>query len=210
MTITIFGATGMVGRRLVTHAIAAGHKVRAFGRNVDNLIDRDFRDDQFSVVKGYVFDTHDVEKALRGSDAVLSALGGSADGKDKSRSLGMKNIVMQMQKTGLQRIVAVSGTGILPMPNGSYFLNDPSYEKQYLSVGEEHLAAYTFLRDSHMAYTAVCPPQILDLDADGHFTVAEEQLPAKWQISAGNLALFMVQELEARQYVQKRVTLYNH
>ena len=34
MTITIFGATGMVGKQLVQQALFKGHTVKAFGRNV--------------------------------------------------------------------------------------------------------------------------------------------------------------------------------
>ncbi|MBP9740985.1 MAG: NAD(P)H-binding protein, partial [Chitinophagaceae bacterium] len=38
MTISIFGATGMVGQQVVQQALALSHHVKAFGRNVDNLI----------------------------------------------------------------------------------------------------------------------------------------------------------------------------
>ena len=41
MVITIFGATGMVGTKLVAQALAKGFVVKAFGRNVENLIDTD-------------------------------------------------------------------------------------------------------------------------------------------------------------------------
>ena len=34
MTITIFGATGMVGKQLVQQALFKGYTVKAFGRNV--------------------------------------------------------------------------------------------------------------------------------------------------------------------------------
>ena len=34
MIITIFGATGTVGKELVKQALFNGHQVRAFGRNV--------------------------------------------------------------------------------------------------------------------------------------------------------------------------------
>ena len=40
-------------------------------------------------------------------------IGGAMDGTDKSRSLGMKNIVQQMQRAGVDRIISVGGLGIL-------------------------------------------------------------------------------------------------
>ncbi len=97
MTVTIFGATGMVGKYLVTQALAAGFKVIAFGRNIEKLIDTDLSNQSLVAIKGYVFDEDEVFNALKDSDAVLSALGGGYDGIDKTRTLGIKNIIKQMQ-----------------------------------------------------------------------------------------------------------------
>ncbi|MBC7589073.1 MAG: NAD(P)H-binding protein, partial [Chitinophagaceae bacterium] len=117
MVITIFGATGQVGKRAVYQALAEGHTVKAFGRNVDNLIDEDLRNQNFEAIKGHVFDEADVLHAVTGSHAVLSTLGGSIDGIDKTRSLGMKNIIFQMQRAGVKRIVALGGSGVLNVEN---------------------------------------------------------------------------------------------
>src|SRR5215467_1240825 len=113
MILTLFGATGKVGKRVVQMALASGNKVRAFGRNVEGFIDEDLRNQNFAAIKGYVFSSGDVFDAIKGCDAVLSALGGATDGTDKTRSLGMKNIIAQMEKTGVKRIIAVGGSGVL-------------------------------------------------------------------------------------------------
>ena len=65
MRITVFGATGQVGKRIVRQALALGHQVTAFGRNVDSLIDADIRNDNLLAVKGYVFDAGDVFNAVK-------------------------------------------------------------------------------------------------------------------------------------------------
>lgn len=52
MIITVFGATGQVGRFLVSLALAKGHTVRAFGRNVEDLIDHDLDNDALIAIKG--------------------------------------------------------------------------------------------------------------------------------------------------------------
>lgn len=209
MNITIFGATGMVGRQLITHALAAGHSVKAFGRNVESLIDRDLKNESFSAVKGYVFDSKDVNDAIKGSDVVLSALGGGIDANDRTRSLGIKNIAEQMELLGIKRIISVAGVGVLPSPEGGYFVHHPGYDKQYFEVGLEHVASYEILKHSALDYTVTCPPAILDKDADGKYAVAEDALPTSFTISAGNLALFMVQELQYNQFIGKRVSIWN-
>lgn len=209
MTVTIFGATGMVGKQLITHSLAKGWQVRAFGRNVESIIDQDLRNDQFLAIKGYVFDEHDVRHAIAGADAVLSALGGAFDGSDKARSLGIKNIIGQMLATGVQRIVALGGLGVLPDAEGKFRLESPDYPKQYLPVGLEHKQAYLYLENAPLQWTFVCAPDILPADADGKFGVAAEQPGPSFAINAGNLAQFMVEELERNQYVHHRVGIGN-
>lgn len=209
MTVTIFGATGMVGKQLITHSLAKGWKVRAFGRNVEGLIDEDLRTNQLQAMKGYVLDEHDVRHAIAGADAVLSALGGAFDGTDRTRSLGIKNIIGQMLATGVQRIVALGGLGVLPDAEGKFRLESPDYPKQYLPVGLEHKQAYLYLENAPLQWTFVCAPDILPADADGKFGVAAEEPGPSFAINAGNLAQFMVEELERNQYVHHRVGIGN-
>ena len=120
MQLTIFGSTGLVGKQLVQQALFKGYKVKAFGRNVftEDLP----KDDNLELIHGALFDESEVYKAIKGSDAILSALDGGTDGTDKSRSLGMKNIIKQMDKANIKRIIAVSGYGILNAPDDTYLL----------------------------------------------------------------------------------------
>jgi len=207
MKLTVFGATGMVGKQIVKQALAFGHTVRAFGRNVEGSIDDDLRSDKFEAIKGYVFDEDDVYDAVKGTDVVLSALGGDFSGNDKARSLGIKNIIAQMEKAGLKRIVALGGSGILNAPDGSFIIDNPNYPKQYLPVGREHLQAYLYLKESSLDWTMVGSPDILDEDATGSFITSPDTPPQpnKGKIAAGDLALFMVTEVEKNNYVKHRV-----
>lgn len=209
MIVTIFGATGMVGRMLITHCLAKGWQVRAFGRNIESLIDDDQRNNHLTVIKGYVFDETDVQQAIAGSHAVLSTLGGALDGADKARSLGIKNIIRQMEATHVSRIVALGGLGVLPGPDGKLLLDDPNYPPTYLPVGLEHRQAYEYLKGSPLQWTFVCAPNILPLAADNAFATQAEQPGPSLEINAGNLALFMVNELTANEYLQQRVGIGN-
>ncbi len=207
MTITIFGATGQVGKRIVNQALAKGFTVRAFGRNVSNLIDKDINDAKFEAIKGYVFDGNDVLKAINGSDAVLSVLGGSFDGTDKTRSLGIKNIVTQMQKIGIKKIIAVGGLGILNANETTLIIDSPNYPEEYKPVGLEHLAAYQYLAASTLDYTFVCPPNILDEDFTGNYITNTNYPPTpnNFEVAAGDIADCMLQELTNNQFNKQKV-----
>jgi putative NADH-flavin reductase len=207
MTVTIFGATGMVGKYLVRQALANEHKVIAFGRNIEDLIDVDKDNDNLIAVKGYVLDDNDVLKALKGSDAVLSALGGGFDGTDKTRSLGIKNIIEQMAKASVSRIIAIGGQGVLNADENSLIIDSPEYPQQYLPVGREHLQAYNFLHSSDLNWTFVCPPNIKDEDADEKYTTIANYHPenSKNEVKAGNITHFILSELNANNFIKLRV-----
>ncbi len=207
MVITIFGASGMVGSKLVKQALAQGYIVKAFGRNIDKFIDMDIWEDKFEAIKGYVFDEDDVYNAVKNSAAVLSAVGGDFTGVDKTRSLGMKNIVTQMSKAGVKRILAVGGIGVLNANENKLIMDTPDYPLEYVAVGKEHLEAYNYLKQSHLNYTFVCAPDIKNKDADDHYVTSVNYPPAYNQhhISSGNLANFMIAELGNDQYIQQKV-----
>ncbi len=207
MVITVFGATGQVGKRVVNQALAFGYTVKAFGRNVDHLIDKDINDEKFEAIKGYIFDANEVYDAIKNSNAVISTLGGSFDGTDKSRSLGIKNIITQMEKAHVNRIVALGGLGILSAANGTFLLDAEDYPEEYKPVGLEHLAAYNYLTISNLDYTFVCAPNILDTDTTKQYVTnaTYPPTPNNYEIAAGDLAHFMLQELSNNQFVKQRV-----
>jgi putative NADH-flavin reductase len=209
MTLTIFGATGMVGQQLVQQALHMGHVVKAFGRNV--FTSHFPENKNLQLIQGALFDEKEVLNAITGSDAVLSVLGGPVDGADKTRSLGMKNIVTQMGIAGLKRIVAVGGMGVLNAPDGGFLLDKESYPPQFLSVGREHLKAYEFLKSSSLDWTFVCPPDIINADVTGEFQTASDTPPEinNYKINSGDLTLFMLNELQKKEYIQKRVGISN-
>lgn len=205
MTVTIFGATSLVGSELITHAIVKGWKVKVFGRNVESLIDRS--DENFQVIKGYVFDPGEVKHALQGSDMVLSALGSSLSGTDKSRSLGAKNILAQMNALGITRVVSLGSRGILPDGHGHLIMEDADFPPEMMPVTLEHRQAYTFLKDSGLNWTLVCPPAIVKRPADNNFITLAEMATDGTEVGSGNLALFMVEEAERVAYPCKRVSI---
>ena len=204
MEIVIFGATGQVGRYLVSQGLLRGYTVRAYGRNIHELPDTN---KNLQLIKGGVFDDADVYKAIKGVDAVFSVIGGAFDGTDKTRSLGMKIIVTEMKKAGVRRIVALGGKGVLDDLDGGLLLDQEDYPQEYIPVGREHQKAWEFLSGSGLDWTFICSPDIINADPTGDFITSENvaPIPDNSRINAGDLALFMLQEQEKNQYLNKRV-----
>ena len=205
--LTVFGATGPVGKRIITYALAKGYTVRAFGRNVTDLIDEDLREQKLEAIKGSVFDKEEVKEALTGADAVISVLGGGVDGVDKTRSLGIKVITTQMHETGVKRIVALGGSDVLSTASGEFVLNQSDYPEEDVAVGKEHLQAYQYLNSTPLDWTFVCAPTIKDRDATNNYITTDIYPPSpdKEYIAAGDLAHFMVDEAVKSQHLKQRV-----
>ena len=110
MNILIFGATGGTGRELVKQALAQGHHVTAFARNPSKVTTQH---ENLSVVQGNVLDYSSVERAVKGKDAVLSALGHKRWLiKTTILSDGTKNIITAMEKQGVKRFVCETSLGV--------------------------------------------------------------------------------------------------
>ena len=209
MNLIIFGATGMVGKQLVQQALFNGHHVKAFGRNVFTT---DLPDNkELELLQGALFDAGEVYSAIKGCDAVLSAIGGGFDGSDKTRTLGMKNIIAQMQKSGVKRIIAIGGLGVLNAPDDTLLIDCEEYPEQYKAVGKEHQKAWVYLKESGLDWTFVCPPDIKDVGPTGAFTTSANYPPTpnNYKINAGDLAMFMLNELKKNEYVKERVGISN-
>jgi putative NADH-flavin reductase len=209
MKLIIFGATGLVGKQLVQQALFNKHHVKAFGRNVYTT---DFLEtENLELVQGALFDEGEVYNAIKDCDAVLSAIGGNMDGTDKTRTLGMKNIIKQMQKAGVKRIIGIGGLGVLNADENSLLVDKDDYPPEYKAVGFEHNKAFELLNESGLDWTFVCPPNIINEGPTGSYTTNANYPPEKnnYKINAGDLAMFMLNELGKNEYVKQRVGISN-
>jgi putative NADH-flavin reductase len=107
MNLTVFGATGGVGRAVVTQALDRGDHVTAFVRNPAKL---DLTQPNLMVIAGELTDREAVQGAVRGADAVISALGPSLDRKATGMPLvaGTRTIVDAMQAERVERYIGMA------------------------------------------------------------------------------------------------------
>jgi putative NADH-flavin reductase len=209
MKLIVFGATGMVGKQLVQQALFNDNNVKAFGRNVYTT---DLPDNNnLQLIQGALFDENEVYNAIKGSDAILSAIGGGFDGSDKTRTLGIKNIIAQMKKAGIKRIIAIGGIGVLNADENSLLIDGDAYPPEYIPVGKEHQKAYEYLKESGLDWTFVCPPDIINEGPTGAYNTAANYPPTpnNYKINAGDLAMFMLNELQKNEYIKQRVGISN-
>src|SRR5882724_8508044 len=72
MKLALFGASGLIASRILSEALRRGHEVTAVVRHPEEFA---HKHKNLTVVKGDVLDAAGVVTIVKGSDAVLSAVG---------------------------------------------------------------------------------------------------------------------------------------
>ena len=110
MNICVFGASGPVGRAVVTQALGAGHQVTAVTRRPDRFA---LSGPRLRVVTGDVLDLPQVETCVEGADAVISVIGvNPSRGPITTYSEGIGNVMAAMRAQGISRIACVSSKAL--------------------------------------------------------------------------------------------------
>jgi uncharacterized protein YbjT (DUF2867 family) len=114
LQVTVFGATGKIGRHVVDQLLAAGHTVTAYVRDPSKL---PTTQPNLTVIQGALDDEAGIGRAVEGADAVISALGPSlkrgATGTPVTN--GTRTIVAAMQAAGAHRFIGLA-TPSIPDP----------------------------------------------------------------------------------------------
>jgi putative NADH-flavin reductase len=207
MKITIFGATGGVGRLALEQAIAAGHDVTAVVRNPD-LLPADTRHVKADLT---VADPAAVESAVAGADGVLSALGPRSKADAGIVTQGTKLIVAAMKATDVRRLIVISAypVGTVPSParpnppkhdpgDGLVMRTvlNPIVKAVFRSTYADLAEMEDVVRASGLDWTIARPPRLVNKAFTGKYrTSFERNLPGGRTISRADLADFMLKAL---------------
>jgi uncharacterized protein YbjT (DUF2867 family) len=115
-TVTVFGGTGFLGRRIVQHLRSRGFPVRIAARHPDQgytLPDAD--DPQLESVEANIHDERSVADALAGAYGVVNAVSLYVErGPETFHSVHVeaaRRVAVQAHRTGVKKLVHISGLG---------------------------------------------------------------------------------------------------
>jgi putative NADH-flavin reductase len=171
LKLTIFAATGGIGRQALEQAVAAGHTVTAVARNPRELHGavRTVTAELLSPDAGVL------ASAVEGADAVLSCLGPRSKADAGVASKGTAAIIAAMQTAGVRRIVVVSAAPVATValpgrpappkhdPGDGFFMRyllGPGIRAALKSVYVDLAIMEDELRQSGLDWTAVRPPRL--------------------------------------------------
>jgi uncharacterized protein len=202
MNILILGATGRVGRQIVTNALHDRHHVTVLVRNPEKI---QINNENLTIIQGNVLNKDDIIHAIHGIDVVISAL--NTDGST-TLSVSMPLIIEAMEKKGIQRIITVGTAGILQSRTTPNSLRYQSIESKRKSVraAKEHHKVYEMLKQSTLEWTIVCPTYLPDRESVGKYRVERDFLPeGGFEISVPETAEFTYYQIKSSDYIKSRV-----
>jgi putative NADH-flavin reductase len=212
MKLTIFAATGGIGRQILEQAIEAGHDVTAVVRNPQKLPGELSRQVRVVTADLAAPDPAMLKSAVERADAVLSGLGATSNSDAGIATQGTRAIAAAMKAAGARRIIVVSAApiGTVPSPGqpkqpkhdpGDGFfmrhlfapLTKAALRKHYADLAEME----DVLRGSGLAWTAMRPPRLTDKPLTGTYRTAHgRNLRRGLFISRADVAHYMLRALE--------------
>lgn len=204
MRIVVLGATGGIGRYLVSGALERGHSVTAYVRSPNKVVEKL---KNLRVVAGDLFDEQQMATVLKGHDVILSAFGPNAIGPSTERRDFGRALVAAMNLSGVGRVQVVSSAFLFADAGLPVFLlshtlfiyvyrDMASMEKEFVSTGLE--------------WTMVRPPRLTNGQGTQHYRVRDGHLPSGgFLISRSDVAHFMLGEVERGEHVRQIVGVSN-
>ena len=210
-TIALIVATGMAGRYILQRALAEGYPVKVLARTPAKLQDLASR---VEIVEGDALDPVAIQSLITGSDVVITALGpvksdGAAAQMITTRATGNVIEAMQGEKPG--RYIVVSGAAVVVPGDQRNFIGWWMRQLVKLRLGElleDRQAEYQLLADSAIDWTLVrCP--LIDSEDYKNAPRSSLKTPSSFHLRAGELANFIIREVEEPSYRRQAPFLYS-
>ena len=207
MNVVLFGASGMIGTRILNELVSRGHRVIAVGRDPSKVP----ANPSVAAVKGDILDPEDVAAKVKGANAVVSAYGpgsGNPDGMVTS----VRSLIGGLHKASVWRLIVVGGAGSLLVGHGVDLIDSGHLPEQWKAIAIAHRDALNLLRGSDLAWTYFSPAAFIEPgERTGRFRLGGDTLLADDQgnsrISAEDYAVALVDEVEKPEHIRQRFTI---
>ena len=200
MRIALLGGSGRIGSEVLDMLLADDHEVQALARNAASVRPAP----GLTVTEGDALDPASVAAAVKGADAVVSALGPRGV---KSRGLlagAAANTVAAMNDDGIRRLIAVSAAG-------AFIEADPD-TSALIKLILPRVLAKTFadvrqmenvIRASGLEWTLVRPTRLVGGQATGRYRTRSDFTPrGGMKIARAEVAQFVVDALSQHSWIR--------
>ncbi len=210
MRVVVFGASGRIGSAVVDELLRRNHTVRAVirpGRRRPSIEKR------LTTVMADATDAEEIEEAVVGADAVISAIGPTQGGDPAVLSGAAHAFLTALPRVRVSRLIVVGGAGSLEVRPGVQLLSTPEFPKEWLPLAIAHRDALGIYQENKdLEWTVISPAAFLDpgprtgryrAGGDGLLVDAE----GRSHITVPDLAVAVVDEAETPRHIRRRFTV---
>ena len=216
MNIAIIGASGFVGSVLLNEAVRRGHTVTAIARHPEKINTND--DHHITAVGCDIFDENKLVGVLKDHDAVLNSYNPGWDDSNIYDDFLKGSQVIQdaVKKAGVKRYLVIGGAGSLEIAPGKQLVDTPDFPKEYKEGAKAARDYLDILRkEKDLDWTFLSPAILMhpgiDTGRTGNYRIGTEQpvfdKNGESKISAEDLSVALLDELENGDFIQKRFTV---
>jgi uncharacterized protein len=214
MRIVLYGATGMIGSRILTELLSRGHVVTAVVRDPSKLKAQN----GLTIEKGDMLDADNIAKIAKGADVIISSYGppSGPQGPDPAKagqlSEATRALIAGVRRAGAPRIIMVGGAGSLEVAPGLQIVDAPTFPEAYKAVALAHRDAFYILRECDLNWTYFSPAMMIQPgERTGKFRLGKDALVSddkgNSSISAEDYAVAVVDEVEQGRHTKQRFTI---
>jgi len=204
--VSVFGASGRVGKEVVKLALLQGFKVKAHCRISSNC---GYKHDNLTVIKGDITNYDLVKEVVKESDCVIITVGHKSPFTDIFCRESAGLIIKAMKELNLLRLVCLTGAMI---GNSDENLTFPFRTmkkivvKKYKSSFEDRAGQEEEVINSGLDWTLVKPPRLVE-NGERKIFIYSETLKMGLASSIGfdDLAEFIVEQIASKDYLHKSV-----
>lgn len=195
MKLLVLGGRGGTGSQVVQQAAAAGHEARSYSRRAG----------------GDVTDRAALTEAMRGQDAVISAIGRGLTfkpGRLIERSVPV--ILESMHAAGVKRLIFTSALGVGESRRDSPIIAKVFFSTLLRGIYADKLIGDNLIRRSDLDWTIVQPAQMTDGPLTKQYRSGERlKMSGMPQVSRADVAHFILACLNDPATIRKTLIVAN-
>ena len=207
MKVVLYGASGMIGSRILKELVSRGHTVKAVVRHPEKLE----AVAGVTVVKGDVTDEKSVAETANGTEAAISAY--SPPQTDPNLIVeATRSLLTGLEAARVRRVILVGGAGSLEIAPGVQLVDSPGFPEAWKGIALAHRDALAVIKQSDLEWSYLSPSALIEPgQRTGNFRLGGKRLlsndKGESRISAEDYAVALIDELEKPQHVHRQFTV---
>lgn len=211
MKITLFGATGKTGLFIIREALKRKMEVTVLARSSSS-----FKYEGVKIIRGELTDSKLLKEAIRGADAVISALGPTKTNhpKDLPITQAYKTIISVMEEEGVKRLI-VTSTPTAPDPDDKKFVFTVWFPAMLIkfmlpSSYKEMVTFPKVIRKSNLDWTMVRLNLLKNRPASREIYLGPcGRTKHTLTVSREDVAIFMLDQIKSHDFIHQAPAISN-